>query len=136
MNSTIEEGITKVKDLIGDATSNITNPFAGSPVASAIGGAVTGGVVGAGAIYGISKLSKKRKKHKTKNKRSRKRNTKHYRRRKRKTPRTAGKGKDRSSKRIRYTKKGQPYIIKRNGRAMFIKKGSARRSHKLKGGRY
>ena len=52
------------------------------------------------------------------------------------TPHTAGKGKDTSHRRIRYTKKGQPYVIMADGKARFIKKTSAKRSHKLKGGRY
>ena len=50
--------------------------------------------------------------------------------------RTAGKGKDTSTKRIRMTKHGQPYVILANGRARFISKASAKRSRKLKGGRY
>ena len=50
--------------------------------------------------------------------------------------RTAGKGKDTSTRRIRMTKNGQPYVILRSGKARFIKRSSARRSRKLKGGRY
>ena len=54
----------------------------------------------------------------------------------RQTPYTARGGKDRSTKRIRMTKNGQPYIILKSGKARFIKKSSAKRSRKLKGGRY
>ena len=50
--------------------------------------------------------------------------------------RTAGKRKDRSTKRIRMTKNGQPYIILKSGKARFISKRSARLSRKRKGGRY
>lgn len=50
--------------------------------------------------------------------------------------RTAGKGKDTSTRRIRMTKHGQPYVILKSGKARFIKKSSAARSRKLKGGRY
>ena len=50
--------------------------------------------------------------------------------------RTAGKAKDRSTRRIRMTKNGQPYVILKSGKARFIKKSSARLSRKRKGGRY
>ena len=50
--------------------------------------------------------------------------------------RTAGKRKDTSTRRIRMTKHGQPYVILKSGKARFIKKSSAKRSRKLKGGRY
>lgn len=54
----------------------------------------------------------------------------------RKTPRTAGKRKDTSRRRIRYTKNGQPYVIMASGKARFIKRKSAKSSHKKRGGRY
>jgi len=91
-------------------------------------------VLGAGTVGAIA-LTRKRKKSKRKKKSySPKKRSKRSRRRY--TPHTAGKGKDRSTKRIRYTKKGQPYRIMANGRARFIKKKGARLSHKRKGGRY
>ena len=109
-------------------------------------GQIAGGsaVAGVGVGLGISALVRARKKNK---KRSKKKKTSHKNsrkrihrnkkaNRKRYTPHTAGKGKDTSHKRIRYTKKGQPYIIKADGRARFIKQTSATRSHKQKGGRY
>lgn len=110
-----------------------------SPLVAGAVGAVTGAVVG-GVIVGAVSIAKKRKK-KSKSKSSRKKNSRSKsrrrgRRRSRKTPRTAGKGKDRSTKRIRYTKKGQPYVITSSGKAKFIKKSSARQSRKRKGGRY
>lgn len=125
--------------------------------AEVIGGAVIGSsaaVLGGVAGYAIGKKTKKRKSS-TRNKHSRKKvsrsrkgrklkfGSKAYRkkylkhgRRKQKQPYTAGKRKDTSHRRIRFTKKGQPYIIKRDGRARFIKLSSVKRSRKLKGGKY
>lgn len=80
-----------------------------------------------------SKKKKATKKKATKTK-SKRKTTK--RKTKQKTPHTAGKSKDRSSKRIRYTKNNQPYIIMASGKARFIKKSSVSRSRKKKGGRY
>lgn len=54
----------------------------------------------------------------------------------RRTPHTAGKRKDTSHRRIRYTRRGQPYIIGSNGRTRFISRKSAKSSYKRKGGRY
>jgi len=112
---------------------------------------VTGGVIGVGSTIGAIGLVKgassvvgrvkkrkktvKKRKKATRIKRKTRRSTKRVKRR-RFTPRTAGKGKDRSTKRIRYTKRGQPYVLNRKGQARFIKMTSARRSHKRKGGRY
>jgi len=76
---------------------------------------------------------KSRSKYKRKSKRGK---HKTRRGRGRRTPRTAGRGRDTSHRRIRYTSKGQPYVIQANGRARFIKKTSAKHSHKRKGGRY
>lgn len=124
-----QEGLSNVSNLIGE------NPLASTAIAAG-----TGVVVGAGttaAIMGISKKKKSSSKKKyKKNKKSSSKRSKKRKGNNRKTPRTAGKGKDRSTKRIRYTKRGQPYVIMRNGRARFIKRSSARVSHKLKGGRY
>jgi len=101
-------------------------------IAVGVGGAaVVGALVGAAVI---ARRRKKRRAKKRKNSFSRKRNRKA--RKGRRSPRTAGKGRDTSRRRIRYTKKGQPYVIMGNGRARFIKKKGARRSHKQKGGRY
>lgn len=123
-----------------------------------VGAAVIGSVAVGATTLGIVKAVKKRRKAKKKSKKSTKRKAgrkckgrklkfgspawrKKYikKGKKRRSPsyaRTAGKGKDTSTKRIRMTKKGQPYIILRSGKARFIKKSSARRSRKLKGGRY
>ena len=95
------------------------------------GSAIIGGIVGyvAGSKSRKSKKRKKRRKHSSSRKR-------HSKRKIRRTPYTAGKRKDRSHRRIRYTKKGQPYIIMGNGRARFISKKGARMSRKRAGGRY
>jgi len=106
-----------------------------TPIASTAiaGGAVAAGV---GVALGVNSLVKKRRK-KAKSK-ARRKTTYSRRKRKRKTKyaRTAGKKRDRSTKRIRMTKTGQPYIILASGKARFIKKSSARNSRRRKGGRY
>lgn len=115
---------------------NVKSFVAANPVGTALG---VGAVVGTGALVTTAIVKAKRKKS-TKRKTSRKKTSSSRSRRNkrsgRRTPRTAGKGKDRSTKRVRYTKKGQPYVIMKSGKARFIKKTSAKRSHKLKGGRY
>jgi hypothetical protein len=100
-------------------------------IASGAGGFVLGGTVG----YLAGSRARKRKSSKRKtSKRSniRKRARKH----KQKHPYTAGKRKDTSRRRIRYTKNNQPYVIMANGRARFIKKSGVRSARKRKGGRY
>ena len=111
---------------------SLQNGISNNPIAATTAAAGAGVLVGAvgGALVASSISRKKRHRSKTVRKRS------HSRRKMRRTPYTAGKRKDRSHKRIRYTKKGQPYIIKGNGKALFIKKSSARLSRKRKGGRY
>ena len=109
----------------------VTNRTLGT-IAAGVGGVALGSIVGVLAAKG---LSKKRRAKRGKNRKKRsysKKNT----RRSRRTPRTAGKRRDTSHKRIRYTKNGQPYIILRSGKARFIKKSSSKRSHKKRGGRY
>lgn len=97
--------------------------------------ATTGAVLASGAVA-LAVRKKKSKKRTKKSSRKTRTRRKSKKTRRRHTPRTAGKGKDRSTKRIRYTKNGQPYVITRSGKAKFIKKTSAKRSRKLKGGRY
>lgn len=152
------EIISKINDLVPQIKSSpivvnverilqpITDVVRGNPIVStaAISAGVTGLVAGATTIVKRKKSSKKKttkKKKKTSTKRkkstkSRRKKTSGRRKKGRRTPRTAGKGRDRSTRRIRYTKKGQPYVITRSGKAKFIKKSSAKRSHKRKGGRY
>lgn len=118
---------------IGSITGAISNnPFTSVGVATA-GGAVLGATATGLIVSAKAKKKTRRKKKSTKRKTtSKKRKTKKARKSFRKTR----KRKATSSKRIRMTKTGQPYIILANGRARFIKKSSARRSRKLKGGRY
>lgn len=111
--------------------SNLASSPVGIGVASALGGALVGGSI-VGAVASRRRKSKKRSRKAPKKKRGKARKSK----RKRYTPRTAGKGKDRSTKRIRHTKTGQPYIILKSGKARFISKKSAKASRKRKGGRY
>jgi hypothetical protein len=128
---------------------------------NALTGAVAGGAAGlfiGGAVgYAAGKRSnKKAKRKRNKSTSGKKRNStskhkgrklkfgspayrKKYlgkRRKKQKQPRTAGKRKDTSHRRIRYTKNNQPYIILSNGRARFISKKSAKSSRTRKGGKY
>lgn len=111
----------------------LDNP-AGIGIVSGVGGAILGGSAVAAYNY-----SKNRRRKKSSHRGSRARTVRHRKRKHKRVrhhPHTAGKRKDTSRRRIRYTKKGQPYVIGRNGKARFVKKSSARRSHKLKGGRY
>lgn len=120
-----------INGLLGNITSKAQS-FLGSPLGAATAGAIVGGVSVGAVTAGVSAIKKRRAK------RSRKKTTrrKSRRSRSRKTPRTAGKRKDTSSRRIRQTKNGQPYVILANGRARFISKKSARMSRRRKGGRY
>lgn len=103
-------------------------------------GAGTGGVVLGGALGFIAgRKSRKKRKNKRASKvyHRRKKNYTHKRGSgRRRTPHTAGKRKDTSHRRIRYTKNGQPYIIMASGKARFISMKSAHSSHKRRGGRY
>lgn len=121
-----------------------------------IGAAALGAVAIGGTALGVAAVvRKKRKKKKVAKKKKVKRKVKKKRKLKFGSPawrkkyikkkkrkispkyaRTAGKRKDTSTRRIRMTKHGQPYVILKSGKARFIKKSSARRSRKLKGGRY
>lgn len=95
--------------------------------------AIVGGsaiAIGAGTALALARVKKRSKKGKRTSKRKTRRNGKQ------RQPHTAGKRRDRSHKRIRYTKKNQPYIIQANGRAKFISKKSARVSRRRRGGRY
>lgn len=114
--------------------NNLIDGFStGNKVALGVGAA--GVAVGTG--LGAAAIVRKRKSRKSKRNKSRNVRKRSYRNKKvRRTPYTAGKRKDRSTKRIRYTKNGQPYVITRSGKAKFIKRSSAKRSHKQKGGRY
>lgn len=90
---------------------------------------------GVGIATGIAISNRKSTKSKKRKGKSRKKSNRRK-TRQRYTPHTAGKGRDRSTKRIRYTKAGQPYVILRSGKARFITKRGAKLSRKRKGGRY
>jgi membrane protein YqaA with SNARE-associated domain len=121
-----------------------------NPVKMAAIGAIAGIAIGGATGYVISRgvsKSKAKKRKKASKKRSGKRKLKFgskayrkrylsHRRRKQKQPHTAGKRKDTSHRRIRYTKNNQPYIIMPNGKARFISKRSVSSSRKRKGGKY
>lgn len=118
-----------ITDGIVDATKGLLR----NPVATAIGGAVIGSAVAGAAVYGATRASSSRRRATRKKSASVRRSRK---KRSYKYARTAGKAKDRSTRRIRMTKNGQPYVILKSGKARFIKKSSARLSRKRKGGRY
>jgi membrane protein YqaA with SNARE-associated domain len=103
-------------------------------IGAGIAGVAIGTALGSIAGYAIGKRRTKRKKTKSKT-RKRKYKRSHSRKRQKK-PYTAGKRKDTSRRRIRYTKNNQPYIILASGKARFISKRSVRSSRKRKGGRY
>jgi len=124
------------KQFWGTTTTTTGKVVALGTGALALGGT---GLAIAGAIRAKRKKTRKATKKKTTKRKTstKKRKSKRtYKTRGRRTPNTAGKGKDRSTKRIRYTKKGQPYVIMKSGKSRFIKKSSAKQSHKRKGGRY
>jgi len=118
-------------EIIDYLQANTGKVLAGAGILA--GTAVVGGAVG----YAIAKRKTKKKAKKKKKSKVR---ASGKRKRKRQSSgsyaRTAGKRRDRSTKRIRMTKTGQPYVILANGRARFIKKSSAKASRKRKGGRY
>jgi len=118
---------------IGDnlGLSELTSSIANLPTAAKVGAAAVLGVAGgvAGGALLASAVKKKRKKAKRKSVRKRANKHRYKKRRTKHTKRT-------SHKRIHYTRKGQPYVILRSGKARFIKKSSAKRSKKMKGGRY
>jgi ribulose kinase len=149
----LNKGISDLQNGLNTVVSNGINSINNlSTTEVAIGSAITGAIVGGVAVGAVTAI-KKRKKAKSKTskkniKRKSKRKLKFgskayrkkylgkHRRHKQKQPHTAGKRRDTSHKRIRYTKNNQPYIILSNGRARFIKKSSAKSSKKRKGGRY
>lgn len=141
-----------VLDNIKDGISSIEAVISQNPLASVGVATATGAIVGATATSIIkSKAKKRKKKTKTTKKKSKKSKSKGrklkfgspaYRKKylskskkRRKTARVKH-NKRTSHKKIRLTKNGQPYVILANGRARFIKRSSASRSRKLKGGRY
>lgn len=117
-----------------------------------LGASVIGGISALGVTTAVIRRRKKSRKRKTsRNKNIRKKvyrnkkrklkfGSKAYRKKYlkhgRKKPHTAGKRKDTSHRRIRYTKNNQPYILLRSGKSKFISKRSVSSSRKRKGGKY
>jgi len=127
---TIKQGAQIANDYLGRNTGAVLAGAGGVLVGTALGAGVAA-AVGKGKTASVPSRKRKAKKG-TRKKASRK-----TRRKSRPSyARTAGKGKDRSTKRIRMTKNGQPYVIMKSGKARFIKKTSARTSRRRKGGRY
>jgi gas vesicle protein len=126
--------ITSVLDNLGDLKNGATEFLQNNinTIAAGAGGVALGATVGSITALTVSK-SKSSKKRKSKSRTVRKRSRRH---KKHRYARTSGKAKDRSHKRIRMTKHGQPYVILASGKARFISKKSARNSRRRKGGRY
>ena len=150
------DGLSGLGGMLEDVkTTILEKPFITGGVAL---GVVTGGVLAAKKVLKkkrISKSTAKKKKVKDRKKRSpsvrkkksgrklkfgspawRKKYMGKGKKKKQKQPYTAGKGKDTSTRRIRFTKNNQPYVILKSGKARFIKKSSVARMRKLKGGKY
>jgi hypothetical protein len=110
----------------------------GAALIGAAAGVAGTKIIGGGSPSSSSKKKTKKKKASKKKKLTplQKRRRKIIARPGRQTPYTARGGKDRSTRRIRMTKHGQPYVILKSGKAKFIKKSYARASRKRKGGRY
>lgn len=121
-------------------TDGISNSFKGllkQPAATAVGGAVIGAALAGAGTYAVT--SRKKSTRKASRKTSRKSSGSKRKKSKSRSgsyARTAGKRRDTSTRRIRMTKNGQPYVILKSGKARFISKKSARASRKRKGGRY
>jgi len=122
----------------------IGNQYIDNRKALAIGAGalLVGGGITAFAISRKRKSAKKSAKRKSKSK-SRTKTSRSYSRYKQRKPYTAGKRPDTSRRRIRFTKKGQPYVIvyrningTRRKMAKFITKKSAKMSRRRVGGRY
>ena len=123
-----------------------------SPSEIAIGAGITAIATGVGTAAIVHHYRKKKKSNNSKNRKKSNRRvsrrkikfgSKAYRRkylkhgkRRRTTPYTAGKRRDTSHRRIRYTSRGQPYVIGSHGKARFISRRSAKSSYKRAGGKY
>lgn len=134
MGTIIDDFTTAIDPFYNKATVYAEN-LLGNPAITAIGGAIAGSAVTGALVSGISSSAPKRRSSAPK-KRSKARSKPKSKSRSYKYARTAGKRRDTSTKRIRMTKNGQPYVILKSGKARFISKRSARLSRKRKGGRY
>ena len=116
-------------DSLQNGATGLITANSNAIIAGAAGLAV-GGVLGATAVaVSRRKKTKKRSKSSKRTRNSKKSRKSNYKRKKHKRV-------SRGSRKIRYTKNNQPYIILRNGRARFISKRSAKQSKRRKGGYY
>jgi len=131
---TVQNGIEGTLDNISDAASDV------SVGEAALGAGATGLALGVGGTLSAQaikkRVSRKKRSSSSRSRKSSSRGRRKYKHRNYKYARTAGRRRDTSRKRIRMTKTGQPYVILANGRARFIKRSSAKRSRRMKGGRY
>jgi len=125
--------LVSIQSGLNSASGKVQN-LLGNPVATGVGGALVGGAI-VGTVVAATR-SRKKSARKSSKKKRRAPATRKRRKRASSYARTAGKRKDTSTRRIRMTKNGQPYVILKSGKARFIKKSSARASRKRKGGRY
>lgn len=122
------ELFSKLKGLGASASGFArSNPLLSSGIA---------GVTALGGIATIVRAKRRKTRKKAKSKRKTRKTTKRKTRKKTKKSCRSRRVVKSRSKRIRLTKNGQPYIILSNGRARFIKRSSASRRRKLKGGYY
>lgn len=138
LKSSGKSGLVSIQANVSSALDVAKNLVTAHPISTGVAAATTVGAIGVVVGRKMSKSRRKTRKKSRKSKRlhSRKRHHSHSHRRRRRTPRTAGKRRDTSHRRIRYTKRGQPYIIQGNGKARFISNRSAKVSRKRKGGKY
>lgn len=137
----IKIGGSKLLDTAGQSVGTASEFVRKNPVTSAVSvsGGVLAGVTAVQIIRKKRKASTKAKKSKrkvSKAKPRKRKSTSKKRKSKQKKPYTARKGKDTSTRRIRFTKNNQPYVILKSGKARFIKKSSVARMRKIKGGKY
>jgi hypothetical protein len=136
VSATTKSGAELFSNSVGAASDFIR----ANPVTAGV--TLAGGLAAGATIVQVIKKKKStstktKKKSKTKKKTTKKKKSGSTKRKsKQKKPYTAGKGKDTSTRRIRYTKNNQPYVILKSGKARFIKKSSVSRARKRKGGRY
>jgi len=134
----IQKLVTRGKETIAGGVESTSEFARKHPVTSGVtvGGGVLAGVTAIQVIRKKRKPATRSTKTKKKKKTTKKTKKKTTKKSKQKQPHTAGKRKDTSTRRIRFTKNNQPYILMKSGKAKFIKKSSVARMRKRKGGKY
>lgn len=134
-------GLNSILEPIGESIEKITGIIQSQPLASAAIG--TGVLVAGGTVAAIVTRKRRKKKATATRKTSKRKTAKRKKSRGKHKHRTSPRGKltrhthrtgKRSTKAIHYTRNGQPYKILSSGKARFIKRSSAKRMKKLKGG--